>query len=270
MINVLTALLIPLSVGVVVFVIFLLFFVIITKSFFQRSTENDDQNIDYSKYHEYIKSQITGESDMAEKKKEGRPKTSAEYKEKYEKQIKFLDKFFSIFSKVLLVLAVLVILFSNYLAKNVFYSEKQISYTESEPYTQTKKVSTYVCYVTDYGSNYHEYGCQYLWNSAYRTTVYEAKQEGYTKCSKCSPTTPTTAYIEVDKYEDVTKYRYEKKPASSFLVTLIGESILVGLFFLVGHIVDKIKAYTTEKISLIEKESRTNEIDSTPLSNHTE
>lgn len=184
--------------------------------------------------------------------------------EKYKKRLKILGKIYSNLWKVFLVLFVLILLFSNFLAKNVFYSENRISYTESVPYKQTIKVSTYLCYVTDYGSNYHDYGCQYLWNSAHVTTVYEAKRDGYTKCSKCTPTTPTSAYVEVEKKEDVTKYRYEKKPASALLVGLIASASLVVLFILIAVVIDKIIQSTNEKL---EKESITNEIANSPPPN---
>ena len=40
-------------------------------------------------------------------------------------------------------------------------------------------------YVTDYGSKYHRWGCQYLWDSANAISLSQAISRGYTACSKC-------------------------------------------------------------------------------------
>ena len=42
-------------------------------------------------------------------------------------------------------------------------------------------------YVTDTGSKYHRYGCQYLRESCHGMTLSQAKQAGYTACSRCDP-----------------------------------------------------------------------------------
>ena len=42
-------------------------------------------------------------------------------------------------------------------------------------------------YVTDTGSKYHRYGCQYLRESCHGMTLSKAKQAGYTACSRCDP-----------------------------------------------------------------------------------
>lgn len=47
--------------------------------------------------------------------------------------------------------------------------------------------SAVTVYVTDTGSKYHSYGCQYLRQSCHGMTLYQAKQAGYTACSRCGP-----------------------------------------------------------------------------------
>ncbi|MGB3344031.1 MAG: hypothetical protein WBA61_08975 [Aequorivita sp.] len=42
-------------------------------------------------------------------------------------------------------------------------------------------------YVTKTGSKYHRGTCQYLKKSKIRTTKSEAKNNGYTACSRCKP-----------------------------------------------------------------------------------
>ena len=53
-------------------------------------------------------------------------------------------------------------------------------------FTEKNHVDTYICYTTKTGECYHAAYCQYLRNSSYKTTVYEAKKK-YRKCSRCSP-----------------------------------------------------------------------------------
>nr|DAG76566.1 MAG TPA: Fibronectin type 3 domain-containing protein [Caudoviricetes sp.] len=40
-------------------------------------------------------------------------------------------------------------------------------------------------YITDTGSKYHSYGCQYLRYSCYSISKSKAKAQGYTACSRC-------------------------------------------------------------------------------------
>lgn len=47
--------------------------------------------------------------------------------------------------------------------------------------------SAVTVYVTDTGSKNHSYGCQYLRESCHGMTLYQAKQAGYTACSRCGP-----------------------------------------------------------------------------------
>ena len=49
---------------------------------------------------------------------------------------------------------------------------------------QSKTVET-VVYVTSTGSKYHEYGCQYLRQSCHEINLSDARDRGYTPCSKC-------------------------------------------------------------------------------------
>ena len=73
-------------------------------------------------------------------------------------------------------------------------------------------ISTYVCYTTEYGDCYHAKYCGYLWNSSYKTTVYEARENGYFKCSKCTPNVATTYY------PTVTKSRYKTQKIDKYAV----------------------------------------------------
>ena len=50
----------------------------------------------------------------------------------------------------------------------------------------SSEVNTYICYTTDYGECYHAEYCQYLYNSANKTTVYQA-DKNFRDCSKCNP-----------------------------------------------------------------------------------
>ena len=40
-------------------------------------------------------------------------------------------------------------------------------------------------YVTDSGTKYHRWGCQYLWGSSNSISLEDAEARGYTPCSKC-------------------------------------------------------------------------------------
>lgn len=40
-------------------------------------------------------------------------------------------------------------------------------------------------YITKTGNKYHKFGCQYLDESMYETTLSDAKEKGYTACSRC-------------------------------------------------------------------------------------
>lgn len=103
--------------------------------------------------------------------------------------------------------------------------------TESEEYQYlVGTFQTYVCYITEYGNCYHAKECGYLWNSSYKTTVYEAKEAGYQSCSKCTPTLKTTLALTETRYRDVAKTKIVvKEPV--FLVWLCGTGCLIAVYF---------------------------------------
>lgn len=63
-------------------------------------------------------------------------------------------------------------------------ASKGSSSSEGSGYASQSAVTVYV---TDTGSKYHSYGCQYLRESCHGMTLYQAKQAGYTACSRCDP-----------------------------------------------------------------------------------
>lgn len=63
----------------------------------------------------------------------------------------------------------------------------------------TNEIETYICYTTESGDCFHAEYCQYLWNSAEETNVYEAKKDGYQSCSRCSPYNERYAIIYQDR-----------------------------------------------------------------------
>lgn len=82
------------------------------------------------------------------------------------------------------------------------------------------KIDTYVCYTTATGECYHAEDCQYLYASAYKTTVYEAAKK-YKKCSRCNP--------RISKYK-TTLTQTEK---NYFVPALISIPISVGLYTII-------------------------------------
>lgn len=56
--------------------------------------------------------------------------------------------------------------------------------TDSERPSEEVKNSS-VCYVTSSGTKYHKSGCSYLKKSSTKMTVQEAKDCGYSPCSRC-------------------------------------------------------------------------------------
>lgn len=73
------------------------------------------------------------------------------------------------------------------------------SFTKTEPDTSSEEKTTAVttaesapsssdsgfCFVTSSGTKYHKDGCSYLKKSKTKMTVAEAKQNGYSPCSRC-------------------------------------------------------------------------------------
>ena len=49
----------------------------------------------------------------------------------------------------------------------------------------SKSTSISTVYVTDTGSKYHKWGCQYLRESCIEISYVDATSDGYTPCSKC-------------------------------------------------------------------------------------
>lgn len=47
--------------------------------------------------------------------------------------------------------------------------------------------NTDTVYVTNSGTKYHRWGCQYLKDSCYSISLSEAVRDGYEPCSKCDP-----------------------------------------------------------------------------------
>lgn len=134
---------------------------------------------------------------------------------------------------IALLLAVAVYFASSWLAVNIFFYDVTEDITKQEPYQYTTGyIDTYICYTTTYGECYHARGCGSLWSSSYKTTVYEARQEGYRSCSKCEPNQETRLAITETRWRDVTTTeRIRKYPKKELCI--IGWLLLVVLYTLV-------------------------------------
>lgn len=55
-----------------------------------------------------------------------------------------------------------------------------------EKYTKSKQTGVAV-YITPSGKKYHEKGCSYLSDKAFSILLKDAKEKGYTPCSRCNP-----------------------------------------------------------------------------------
>lgn len=71
-------------------------------------------------------------------------------------------------------------------AKYVFAYEKEKIFFEYDDSTE--------CYVTITGHCFHNESCRYLLSSI-KTTVGEAKKDGYRQCSNCTPTIKRTVKV---------------------------------------------------------------------------
>ncbi len=98
--------------------------------------------------------------------------------------------------------------------------------------TQTEEVCrsgiSPVCYITDTGSRYHAVDCRYLSNSMHKTTVAEARKNGYTACSACSIDPIVTAkytYVETLKKET----EVPDIQTSFFVAFFIGSGVFFSL-----------------------------------------
>lgn len=57
----------------------------------------------------------------------------------------------------------------------------------SNPAPTPEPQTSVTVYVTNTGSKYHRWGCQYLWNSSIAVALDYALASGYTPCSRCNP-----------------------------------------------------------------------------------
>ena len=98
---------------------------------------------------------------------------------------------------VLFVLAIT----SSWMAENWFSYQKTFWDEKEVPYEYVvDRVDTYVAYTTTYGECYHAKSCGYL-HSSYKTTVYQAKNDGYRGCSRCTPREKITLEITETRYK---------------------------------------------------------------------
>lgn len=129
-----------------------------------------------------------------------------------------------------LIVAVLLVSSSGWLAENVFnYTtlEERVRIETNE--IPVGEIETYICYITEYGECYHSGGCGSLWNSSYKTTVYEARKEGYRACSKCQPTEPTSIILTETETRDIHYFEtVENYPKTA--VILISCSCLLAVY----------------------------------------
>ena len=143
---------------------------------------------------------------------------------------KILEKKLTIIQAIVVALCFLWVFASSWLGEGVFAYEVTKTKTVKESYEYvTGTVSTYVCYTTRYGDCYHAGYCGYLWNSSYKTTVYQAEKQGYDPCSKCTPTERTVLELTETRYRDVEKTEtITKEP--SLTVWIIGTCGIVLVY----------------------------------------
>ena len=103
------------------------------------------------------------------------------------------------------------------------YTDEEIE--EKETY---EEIESPVCYVTPSGEKYHNQSCQYVRknNNRIETTVYEAKEDGYSKCSKCRVNENNKKTVRiVDK--EIIKEEIEliNHPKALFISLLVSGSI---------------------------------------------
>ena len=159
----------------------------------------------------------------------------------------------SIFIMIILALT----FFASPIAEEFFSYEVTEYVTKKEAYQHpVGTVDTYVCYTTRYGKCYHARSCGSLWNSSYKTTVYEAKEDGYRACSKCTPSEKITLTLTETKYRDVTEtVTVTKEPALQ--VWFCGTGILIVVYFVLTfkHRQERKAAYKEmQRIREMEKE----------------
>ena len=59
------------------------------------------------------------------------------------------------------------------------------AYSQSSNQSYNQSSTSQTVYVTNTGSKYHKYGCQYLRKSCIARDLATAQSQGYTPCSKC-------------------------------------------------------------------------------------
>ena len=151
--------------------------------------------------------------------------------EQKKKELDSLEKRLSVIQIITVSLCIILLLSSSWLGKNVFAYEIEEKKTIKEPYEYiTGTVSTYVCYTTTYGEKYHAKSCGSLWNSSYKTTVYQAEKRGYDPCSKCTPTEKTTLELTETRYREVELTEtITKEP--DFLVWIVGTCAIILIYY---------------------------------------
>ena len=105
-----------------------------------------------------------------------------------------------ILSVVVSISAIAIILFCNLYGTHRYNAGYSVGYDEGYSSGYTEGVSntkikystpTYAksvtVYITTSGEKYHEKGCSYLSKSAIAVNLNDAKEEGYTPCSRCHP-----------------------------------------------------------------------------------
>ena len=83
------------------------------------------------------------------------------------------------------------IVFCYYNGKSMYQKGEAAGYEQGIADTKSKysasNSSGVKVYVTPSGSRYHEKGCDYLSDKAFQISLKDAKENGYTACSKCNP-----------------------------------------------------------------------------------
>lgn len=162
-------------------------------------------------------------------------------------KISRLNNIQNIVTVLCVLLLVLSLLSSGWLARNVFKYDDVREFYRIETVTEPtgEIIETFVCYTTLYGDCYHSAECGYLWNSSYKTTVYEAVENNYRPCSYCEPT-EKTEYIVTKQNRNVTKCseRIEKYPTVEICVISV---VSLSIFYIVFYICIKRKKENIKK-----------------------
>lgn len=178
-----------------------------------------------------------------------------ELKEKREKKKEVLETIVSWARVVTIALCMILIFSLSWLSQDVFSHQVLKETTVKERYEYViGEVATYVCYTTDYGDCYHAYGCNSLWKSSYKTTVYSAQKRGYSPCSKCTPNVPTTETLKDYGYKDVTHSEYVTEPASKWLIWFVGTGCIVVAYLIPSAIIKSIIKKAEARKELISTE----------------